>query len=152
MAAAYSQDLRDRVLAAYDRGMATGEIAEVFAVSPAWARRVRQRRRDFGETAPRKVGSPGVPHFDRQRLAELVRERPDATAPELRALMGVECSDSAIYQALKKLGFTFKKRQSTRRSRTGPMSRRGGRTGAAARTSLTPAASYSSTRPGPKPT
>lgn len=152
MAAAYSQDLRDRVLAAYERGMATEEIAEVFVVSPAWARRVRQRYRDCGERTPRKVGSPGVPKVDRQLLAGLVREHPDATAPELRALLGVKCSDSAIYQALKKLGFTFKKRRSTHRNRTGQMSQRSERTGAAARTSSTPAASYSSTRPGPRPT
>ena len=35
MAVSYSQDLRDRVLAAYDRGMKTKEIAEVFCVSKA---------------------------------------------------------------------------------------------------------------------
>jgi transposase len=45
MGAPYSQDLRDRVLAAYDAGKRTGEIAESFQVSPAWARRVKQRRR-----------------------------------------------------------------------------------------------------------
>ena len=44
MGAAYSQDLRDRVLAAYDRGMVTSQIAKVFAVSPAWARRIKQDR------------------------------------------------------------------------------------------------------------
>ena len=42
MAAPYSQDLRDRVLSAYDRGMKTGEIADVFGVSPAWARRIKR--------------------------------------------------------------------------------------------------------------
>ncbi|MEM8738841.1 MAG: hypothetical protein AAGG38_10250 [Planctomycetota bacterium] len=36
MGRAYPQELRDRVLAAYDRGMKTTRIAEVFAVSPAW--------------------------------------------------------------------------------------------------------------------
>jgi len=46
--AAYSNDLRDRVLAAYDRGMRTKQIAEVFQVSPAWARRIKQCRRETG--------------------------------------------------------------------------------------------------------
>lgn len=118
MGAAYSQDLRDRVLAAYDRGMKTQEIAEVFAISKAWARRVKQRRREHGETSPRKMGGPGVIKVDRARLAELVAEHPDATGPELRELLGVECSDSAIYMALKELGLSYKKRRSTRRSRT----------------------------------
>lgn len=138
MAAPYSQDLRDRILAAYDRGMQTAEIAEVFCVSPAWARRVRQRRREHGETAPRKMGSPGVCKVDRARLAELVREQPDATGPELRERLGVECTDSAVYQALKELGFTFKKRRSTPPSRTARMSPSGGPTGGPARRTSTP--------------
>ena len=43
MARAYSQDLRDRVFLAYDRGMKTKQIAVTFDVSPSWARRVKQR-------------------------------------------------------------------------------------------------------------
>ena len=45
MGAAYSQDLRDRVSSAYGRGVRTKQIAEMFSVSPAWARRVKQRHR-----------------------------------------------------------------------------------------------------------
>jgi len=122
MGAAYSQDLRDRVLAACDRGIKTKDIAEVFAVSPAWVRRIKQRRRETGETSPRKMGGPGPIKIDRARLAELVAEQPDATLKELQDRIGVECSQSAICTALKKLGFTFKKRRSTRRSRTVRMS------------------------------
>lgn len=125
MGAPYSQDLRDRVLAAYDRGMKTGRIAEVFAVSKAWARRVKQRRREHGETTPRKMGGPGVPKIDRARLAELVAAHPDATARELRAMLGVECSESAIYAALKALKLSYKKRRSMPRNRTAPTSSSG---------------------------
>ena len=60
MARAYSQDLRDRVLAAYGRGMRTQQIAEVFGVSKAWARRLKQRRRETGETGPRPSGGARV--------------------------------------------------------------------------------------------
>lgn len=117
MAAPYSQDLRDRVLAAYDRGMQTKQIAEVFDVSPAWARMIKQRRRETGETAPRPMGGATVIKIDRARLAELVREQPDATLKELRERLGVQCAESAICMALKKLGLSFKKRRSTRPSR-----------------------------------
>ena len=96
MGAAYSQDLRDRVLRAYQRGMRTAQIAEVFDISPAWARRVKQRLIQHGEASPRKTGSPGVRKFDRGRLAHLVREHPDATLKELRDLLGVQCAESAI--------------------------------------------------------
>ena len=118
MGAPYSQDLRDRVLAAYDRGMKTKQIAEVFVVSPAWARRVKQRRAETGQTSPRPVGGRRRWKIDRQRLAELVREHPDATLKELRSMLGIECAESAICVAVRKLGFTFKKRRSTRPSRT----------------------------------
>ena len=60
MGAPYAQVLRDRVLAAYDRGMKTKQIADVFQVSPAWARRVKQRRRETGETTPRPMGGATV--------------------------------------------------------------------------------------------
>ena len=122
MGVSYSQDLRDRVLAAYDRGMKTKQIAEVFEVSPAWARRIKQRRRQTGELTPRPVGGRRRWKIDRVRLAELLVEHPDATLKELRAMLGVQCAESAICVAVRKLGFTFKKRRSTRPSRIVRMS------------------------------
>ena len=130
MGAAYSQDLRGRVLAACDRGMPTKEVAEVFAVSRSWVRRVKQRRREHGETGPRKMGGPGPIKIDRTRLAELVAERPDATLKELREMLGIDCAESSICRALKKLGFTYKKRRSMPPSRTAPMSPSSARGGA----------------------
>ena len=118
MAAPYSQDLRDRVLRAYDRGMKTKQIAETFGVSSSWARRVKQRRRETGETAHRRMGSPGVTIVDRDRLAALVGEHPDATLAELREYLGVRCALSTVCMALKKMGLSFKKKRSTQRSRS----------------------------------
>jgi transposase len=123
MATPYSQDLRDRVLRAYDRGMKTKQIAETFNVSPAWARRVKQRRRETGETSHRPMGGPGVTIVDRKQLAALVREHPDATLAELRTLLGVQCALSTLCQALKQMGLSFKKKRSARRSKTGRTSR-----------------------------
>lgn len=132
MAAPYSQDLRDRVLRAYDRGMKTKQIAETFGVSPAWARRVKQRRRETGETTARPMGGPGVTIVDRAQLAALVRKHPDATLAELREYLGVQCALSTLCMALKKMGLSFKKKRSMRRNRTGrtsPRDVRGGATG-----------------------
>ena len=129
MAAPYSQDLRDRVLAAYDRGMETKAIAEVFAVSKAWARMVKQRRRESGETAPRPMGGATVIKIDLTRLADLVREKPDSTLKELRTLLGGVCGEPAICMALKRLGLSFKKRRFTRASRTARTSPSGVGTG-----------------------
>ena len=122
MAKTYSQDLRDRVLAAYDRGLKTKHIAEIFVVSRAWARRVKQCRRETGRTTPLPRGGATVIKIDMQRLLELVQEQPDATMLELRDRLGVRCTESAICLALKRLGLTFKKRRSMPRSRIGPTS------------------------------
>jgi transposase len=119
MGASYSQDLRDRILAAADRGMPTKQIAQVFMVSPAWVRRVKQRRREDGETTPRKMGGPGPIKIDRARLAELVREHPDATLAELRDMLGVDCAISSVSASLIKMGLSFKKRRSMPPSRSG---------------------------------
>ena len=118
MGVAYAQDLRDRVLAAYDRGMKTKQIAELFEVSSSWARRVKQRRRETGETAPRPRGGATVIKINLDRLGWLVKQRPDATIKELHALLGVDCVESAVCMALKRLGLSFKKKRSMRRSKT----------------------------------
>ena len=120
---AYSQDLRDRVLLACDRGMPTRQVSEVFDVSPAWVRRLKQRRRETGETSPRPSGGSRVRKIDPVRLSELVKDQPDATARELRERLGIQCAESAIYMALHRLGLSFKKRRSTRPSGTGRMLR-----------------------------
>ena len=139
MASPYSQDLRDRVLAAYDGGMPTKKIAEVFIVSPAWARRVKQTRRETGRTTPLPMGGATVVKIDMARLAELVEAQPDATLKELRERLGNVCSESAVCVALRRLGVSYKKRRSTPRSRTGRTWRRGVRSGSPAGASVTPA-------------
>lgn len=116
MAAPYDQDLRDRVLGAYDRGMQTKHIAEVFQVSPAWARRVKQRRRESGETTPRPMGGVRVVKIDLDRLRELVTQQPDATIRELHQRLGADCCESAVGMALQRLGMTFKKDDSCGRA------------------------------------
>ena len=72
------------MLRAYDHGVKTKHIAEVFVVSRSWARCVKQRRRDHSETTPRKMGGPGVIKVDRTRLAELIAEHPDASHTQRR--------------------------------------------------------------------
>ena len=125
----YAQDLRDRVLAAYDRGMTTTPIAKMFAVSPAWAKRVKQRRRESGLTTSKPMGGVRVVKVDLVRLRELVRQQPDATLRELHQRLGCMCSESAVDMALRRLGLSFKKRRSMRASRIVPMSPGIGRSG-----------------------
>jgi transposase len=110
MSAAYSQDLRDRIIAARDGGMRTKRVAEVFKVSASWVRRVMQRRREHGEQSPRPRGGATVIKIDLDQLRQLVQQQPDATARQLHERVGIKCSVSAVDMALRRLGLSFKKR------------------------------------------
>src|SRR5271165_6657273 len=118
---AYSMDLRERVVAACDRGEGTREeIARRSRVGIAWVYRLLQRRRETGSIEPRPHGGGQKPAFDppaAQRLRQAVADRPDATLEELREAVGVARGTSAVHRALEKLGLPRKK------SRYGPPSR-----------------------------
>lgn len=139
MAAAYSQDLRQRVLAARDRGLKTKQVADLLLVSTSWVRRVLQRRREHQETTPRPRGGATVVKIDLDQLRQLAQEHPDATARELHALLGVDCSISAVDAALRRAGLSYKKRRSTPPSRTGPTWPSGAATGSTTSPNSTPA-------------
>ena len=139
MAKPYTQELRDRVLAACDGGMKTKPVAQVFQVSPAWVRRIKQRRREEGRTTPKPMGGATVVKIDLQRLGELVQQQPDATLEELRQRLDCGCCPSAVCMALQRLGITFKKKRCTRPSRTGPTWRRPGPSGKRAKAPSMPA-------------
>ena len=51
---AYSMDLRERVLHDSDAGMQAAAVASKYRVSASWVRRLKQRRRETGEVAPRQ--------------------------------------------------------------------------------------------------
>jgi transposase len=125
---AYSQDLRDRVLAAVDAGEAVRAVAPRFGVSVSYVYKALIRRRESGEVAarttrgrpPRKLG----PH---ERTVEaFMRARQDATLADLRRHLleahGISVSLGAAWRTVRRLGLTLKKSPS--RSRAGPGRRR----------------------------
>jgi transposase len=108
---AYSMDLRTRVLAALDAGDATAVVADRFAVSSAWVRRLAQRRRQTGEVTPRtRTPNPLKLRDHVPRLRELLTATPDRTLAELRADLGVTVALSTLWVAVRRLGYTLKKR------------------------------------------
>jgi transposase len=112
-------DLRERILKDCDAGMGTRAVATKYSVSESWVRRLKQRRRETGETAPRATGSkkpPGWVAFA-DELRNLVERQPDATLEELRQQLGNRCSTRTLARALVALRLTFKKKSSTPRNR-----------------------------------
>ena len=122
---AYSMDLRVRVLEAAETGGTTAELADRFAVSPAWVRRLRQRHRQTGEVAPRKAKDPRVPKLRPHlaRIRELLAATPDMTLAELREELEVTVALSTLWAAVRSLGLTVKKSQPG--DRAGPARRPG---------------------------
>ncbi len=109
---AYSFDLRQRVLAAYDEGKKTGQVAKQFKVCKAWARRVKQRRRELGITTPLPRNAGRKPKLDpaaRARLREFIEAHPDATLEEIRRELKLEVSIGCLWTTLDRMGLRFKK-------------------------------------------
>lgn len=149
---ALSQDLRDRVLAALDAGGRTGTVAAQFAVSPAWVRRLKQRRAATGETTPRSRANHRVP-FHRRHAAAIhaaVAAKPGRTLAELKAHLGVPEHIATVWTALRRLGLSWKKSPSAPPSRIAPMSPPPAPTGEPGSRRSTRAASCSSTKPEPR--
>lgn len=116
--APYSMDLRTRVLADCDAGLDSKAVAAKFRVSRSWVDRVKQRRRETGEVAPRPQTVFKTQAFAGQedRLRALVAAQPDRTLAELRDVLRSAASLSSLWRALDRLGLTVKKNRSRRRT------------------------------------
>ena len=119
----YSQDLRDRVLRALDRGDRPTEIARRFEVSRIWVYQVRGRVQRTGQR-----GSLAIGGYRRSKLAQSeqqlrawIAEAPDLTLAELQqrlAGQGVAVKIGALWHQLNKWNLTFKKNSARQRTRT----------------------------------
>ena len=116
--APYSKDLRTRVLADRDAGMAAKDVAAKFRVSLSWVNRLVQRRRETGEVAPRPQTVFKKQAFAGQedRLRALVNAQPDRTLAELREALRSSASLSSVWRALDRLQLTVKKNGTRRRT------------------------------------
>ena len=122
--AAYSLDLRKRVLRAWDSGMDVYSVAAKYEVSRAWVHRLVQRRRETGAVGPRRQEVFKKQAFAGQedRLCALVDAQPDRTLAELREALHSSASLSSVWRALDRLQLTVKK-NGTRRRTTAPRRR-----------------------------
>jgi transposase len=129
MAAAYSLDLRTRVLHDADAGLTSNELAERYHVSRAWVDALKQRRRETGAFAPlkqTKFRRRVLTEAELDHLAALVTAQPDATLVELREALRTSAGLATIWRALNQLDYTLKKNGARRRTTTSR--RRGGKT------------------------
>jgi transposase len=123
MARPYSQDLRERVVAAVAGGRTCRVVAALFGVSVASVVKWSQRFRATGSAAAAKMGGrrPLVLTSERDWLLARIAEKPDLT---LRAVVaelserGTPASYGAVWRFFAREGITFKKKPA--RQRAGP--------------------------------
>ena len=126
MSRPYSMDLRERVVAAYQRGDVTmKEVADQFGVGVATVNRWLRWTRERGSPAPLPPGRGPKPLIGEEEwpmVEQILVERPDATmqevAWELDERFGFEVSRSTVQKAVQSRGWTRKKRVSAPKSRT----------------------------------
>jgi len=136
---AYSLDLRQRVVSAYEQGHdSIATVAERFSVSIGFVKKMLSLKRTTGELTPRGHGGgrrARLTQRQRQLLVRKVRAQNDISLAELQAVLqeaeGVSVHVSTICRALRQLDLPHKKRASPPRSATTTRGRGSG--GASAR-------------------
>lgn len=119
---AYSQDLRDRVLRAIERGDSPTDIAKRFEVSRVWVYQVGERFRSQGVRSSLRMGG-----YRRSRLEGLestlrswLKKQPDLTLAQLcerLANQGIAIKVPALWHQLNKWELSLKKNPARQRAR-----------------------------------
>jgi transposase len=138
MARAYSDDLRRKILQAYERSRVSYQkLADRFGVSRSYVHRIQQQKVRTGKMERIPQSRNGRP----SRLTEEIRKtmkgwiavRPDLTLAELQQQLkekfDLSVSLGQIWLVLKAMGLRLKKSHSTPRSRTRRRDSRGGKAG-----------------------
>src|SRR5208283_5742286 len=119
----YSQDLRDRVLWALDRGEGPTAIVRRLEVSRVWVYQVRGREQKTGQRTSFKIGG-----HRRSRVAAMepvlrawIEQEPGLSLAQLCERLvkqGVSIKIGALWHQLNKWHLTFKKNPARQRART----------------------------------
>ncbi len=113
--------VRQRAINAYMNGEGTQAlVAKLYGIDLSTFQRWLRRYRNSGRAAPLPRGHnpPALNDVQMQELNTLVEQTPDATLAKLHHDMGLSCSIVAVHNALKRLGYRFKKNATGQRTRS----------------------------------
>jgi transposase len=121
MATAFENDLRRKFLSAYDKGEYTLEqLADIFTVSVAWAKKISARRTRTGQVERRSYQPGPKWRADaqvQQQVVAWVAAQPDLTLVEIQQKLKTEAavllSRGRVWYLVRKLGLRLKKSHST---------------------------------------
>ncbi len=112
----FSLDLRERVIGAIDNKMHVDEAVEVFKVSRRVIYEWLELRRNTGSLKPKTGYQKGHSHkiIDWEKFELFAKEHKGCTSPQMRVewkkFTNVNVSESVMFRALKKIGYTSKKK------------------------------------------
>jgi transposase len=115
---AYSSDLRQRVVAAYEKGKSSiAEVAEQFNVGQTFVKKMLRQQREQGSVAPLAHGGgrqPSLSEREHRLLRQQVKERSDISLAELQehlaAKTGLTVSLPTIHRSLRSSDLSHKKK------------------------------------------
>jgi len=119
MSRPYSDDLRERAVAAVDGGLSRHQAAKVFSVGVSSVIRWVQAHRRTGSVSPRPMGGHRgyrIEGADRDWLLDRIVAQPDLTLEELRrelAARGLAVGYGTMWRFCEREQLTLKKRRST---------------------------------------
>lgn len=98
----YSQDLRERVVAAVEGGLSTGAAAERFGVSKAAAGAWARLKRKQGNVLPARQGKPKGSVLDAHAdfILGVLEDAPDTTLVEMSERLAAERDVRVVYTAV----------------------------------------------------
>ena len=110
----YSNDLRERVVAAVSAGDSVRVVAARFGVAVSTVVKWSQRYRRTGSVAPGKMGGHRRRVLEPYRdfIVERIKQTPQLTLHRLKdelATRGIKVSHNAVWQFLRREGLSFKK-------------------------------------------
>ena len=115
---AYSNDLREKIIKAIEAGELGTHVAQRFDVAKSFVYKIYKRYKETGSYEAFR--QPGVKRKlkdeEIQRLKDLVAENPSATLDELKELGNFAVCRTTIYNTLKNLKITYKKKSFCRRT------------------------------------
>jgi transposase len=114
-----SQEIRQRALKAHEAGLTQEKIATAYGIDIRTFQRWLLAFRKDGRDAPLPRGHrpAALNETEMQQLGKFVQKHPDATLEQIRAAINKPCCLKSIHEALKRLGYRFKKNAAGQRAR-----------------------------------
>ena len=111
MPAPYSKDLRQKVIAAVDRGERKTDVSRMFNISRNTLDLWLARQSETGSCrAKERVAKPKTKISDWERFREFVKQHGEKTQIEIAKMWGEGVTQQNVSDAMKKIGVSRKKR------------------------------------------